>query len=53
MPKTIHTERHVNLRELLRARRKAAGLTQRELELALEKSFSNDYLNIIKRHFLR
>lgn len=28
MPKTIHTERHVKLRELLKARRKAAGLTQ-------------------------
>jgi DNA-binding transcriptional regulator YiaG len=28
LPKTIHTERHKKLRELLKARRKAAGLTQ-------------------------
>jgi transcriptional regulator with XRE-family HTH domain len=28
LPKTIHTERHRKLRELLKARRKAAGLTQ-------------------------
>ena len=28
MPKTIYTERHEKLRELLKARRKAAGLTQ-------------------------
>jgi transcriptional regulator with XRE-family HTH domain len=28
LPKTIHTERHRQLRELLKARRKAAGLTQ-------------------------
>jgi helix-turn-helix protein len=28
LPKTIHTERHHKLRELLVARRKAAGLTQ-------------------------
>ena len=28
MPKTIHTERHRKLRELLIAKRKAAGLTQ-------------------------
>jgi len=28
VPKTIHSERHVKLRDLLKARRKAAGLTQ-------------------------
>ena len=28
MPKTIHTERHRKLRELLIAKRKSAGLTQ-------------------------
>jgi predicted transcriptional regulator len=28
LPKTIHTERHKKLCELLKARRKAAGLTQ-------------------------
>ena len=28
MSKTIHSERHQRFRELLRARRKAAGLTQ-------------------------
>jgi transcriptional regulator with XRE-family HTH domain len=28
VPKTIHTERHRQLCELLKARRKAAGLTQ-------------------------
>jgi transcriptional regulator with XRE-family HTH domain len=28
LPKTIHTERHKRLCELLKARRKAAGLTQ-------------------------
>jgi transcriptional regulator with XRE-family HTH domain len=28
LPKTIHTERHQTLRQLLIARRKAAGLTQ-------------------------
>jgi transcriptional regulator with XRE-family HTH domain len=28
LPKTIHTERHDRFCELLRARRKAAGLTQ-------------------------
>jgi transcriptional regulator with XRE-family HTH domain len=28
LPKTIHTERHRKLRELLIAKRKAAGLTQ-------------------------
>lgn len=28
MPKTIHTARHKRLRELLKARRKDAGLTQ-------------------------
>ena len=37
MSKTIHTERHLRLRELLVARRKAAGLTQTVLAKRLGK----------------
>ena len=37
MPKTIHTERHRKLRELLVARRKAAGLTQTVVATRLGK----------------
>jgi DNA-binding transcriptional regulator YiaG len=37
VPKTIHTERHRRLRELLIARRKAAGLTQTVLARRLGK----------------
>jgi transcriptional regulator with XRE-family HTH domain len=37
LSKTIHTERHKRLRELLKARRKAAGLTQTEVAKRLGK----------------
>ena len=37
MPKTIHTERHRKLRELLIAERKAAGLTQTVVAARLGK----------------
>jgi hypothetical protein len=37
LSKTIHTERHKKLRELLKARRKAAGLTQTGLAERLGK----------------
>jgi len=37
LPKTIHTERHRKLREMLIARRKAAGLTQTVLAERLGK----------------
>ena len=37
MPKTIHTERHLKLRELLKERRKAARLTQTEVANRLGK----------------
>jgi transcriptional regulator with XRE-family HTH domain len=37
LPKTIHTERHRKLRELLVARRKAAGLTQTVVATRLGK----------------
>src|SRR5216683_7318507 len=37
LPKTLHTERHRKLRELLVARREAAGLTQTVLAQRLGK----------------
>ena len=37
LSKTIHSERHKKLRELLKARRKAAGLTQTSLAERLGK----------------
>ncbi len=37
MSKTIHTERHKRLRDLLKARRKTAGLTQTALAVRLGK----------------
>jgi transcriptional regulator with XRE-family HTH domain len=37
LPKTIHTERHKRFCELLKARRKAAGLTQTVLAERLGK----------------
>jgi transcriptional regulator with XRE-family HTH domain len=37
LSKTIHTERHQRLRELLVARRKAAGLTQTVVAKRLRK----------------
>jgi len=37
LPKTIHTERHKKLRELLKAQRKAAGLTQTAVAKRLGK----------------